>query len=308
MKLIRGLYNLDTFEKGCVATIGNFDGVHIGHQQLLSVLKQKAGEVKLPTVVVLFEPQPFEYFADYDAPARLTKLRGKLVLLKEMGVDYVLCLRFNQALIDLPPEVFVQQILVDKLKVSAVMIGDDFRFGQRRRGDFALLQRLAQQHHFDVTRMPTVECLGGRVSSTRIRHALASADMELAATFLGRPFTMAGRVAHGDKRGRLIGFPTANIYLHRKSVPLSGVFIVIAHGIRNESVKGVANIGNRPTVDGTRSLLEVHLFDFDQDIYGKHVRIEFIKKLRDEKRYDSFEILKEQIFKDAKEAKEYFGL
>lgn len=307
MELIRGLHNLRPRHNGCVATIGNFDGVHLGHQAVLGQLAEKADELSLPSLVITFEPQPQEYFAPEQAKPRLTRLREKLKALPRYGVDRVLCLRFNQALASLPPGEFIQQILIDGLGVRYLVVGDDFRFGNKRAGDFTMLQKAGEQHGFPVVNMHTFNIEGDRVSSTRIREALAKGDLDTAEKLIGRPYRMCGRVAHGDKRGRTIGFPTANIHLHRKATPVEGVFAVEMFGIEGEPVEGVANVGTRPTVDGTRSLLEVHLFDFDQDIYGKYIHVNFVHKLRDEERFDSFEELKKQILQDADDARAFFN-
>lgn len=308
MKFIRGLYNLPSNQAGSVVTIGNFDGIHRGHVELLKKLNTKAAELKLPATVIIFEPQPNEYFGGAKTPPRLMRLREKLSMLKKQGVQQVLCLNFNKMLAALSAEQFVEQVLIAGLNIKHLIIGDDFRFGYQRLGDFELLQRYAASHNFAVDKMPTFILQDERVSSSRIRRVLEAGDLKAASDLLGHPFTLSGRVAHGAKRGRIIGFPTANIYLHRKAVPIAGVYVVKMHGITRAALPGVANVGTRPTVDGTRSLLEVHLFDFNQDIYGRHVEVEFIKKLRDEKKYDSFELLKEQIFKDAAQARQFFML
>jgi riboflavin kinase/FMN adenylyltransferase len=308
MKFIRGLYNLSPEQKGCVVTIGNFDGMHCGHIELLKKLNAKAEQLQLPATVIIFEPQPNEYFGGAKTPPRLMRLREKLSVLQAQGVQQVLCLRFDKTLAALSAEQFVEQILIAGLQIKHLIIGDDFRFGYQRLGDFELLQRYAMSHNFTVDKIHTFLMQDERVSSSRVRRALEVGDLKIAEYLLGRPFTLSGRVAHGDKRGRIIGFPTANIYLHRKAVPIAGVYVVKMHGITRAGLPGVANVGTRPTVGGTRSLLEVHLFDFNRDIYGRHVEVEFIKKLRDEKRYDSFELLKEQIFKDAAQARQFFML
>ncbi|MCK4951225.1 MAG: bifunctional riboflavin kinase/FAD synthetase [Gammaproteobacteria bacterium] len=306
MELIRGLHNLRPRHHGCVATIGNFDGVHLGHQAVLGQLAEKADELSLPSLVITFEPQPQEYFAPEQAKPRLTRLREKLKALPRYGVDRVLCLQFNQALASLPADEFIKQILVDGLGVRYLVVGDDFRFGNHRAGDFSMLQKAGEQYGFPVVNMHTFNIDGERVSSTRVREALAKGDLDTAEKLIGRPYRMCGRVAHGDKRGRTIGFPTANIHLHRKATPVEGVFAVEMFGIEGEPVAGVANVGTRPTVDGTRSLLEVHLFDFDKDIYGQYIHVNFVHKLRDEERFDSFEELKKQILKDADDARAFF--
>jgi len=306
MELIRGKQNIAPQHHGCVATIGNFDGVHKGHQLVIKKLCEKAKVYNLPATVILFEPHPMEFFLQDKAAARLMRLREKLLALQDLGVDRVVCLRFNKGLANTSAESFIENILVSGLGVAEVTVGDDFRFGHQRKGDVNLLKEFASQNGFEVIRMDACEVDGERVSSTRVRKALEAGDLSLAEKLLGRPFAISGYVAHGDKRGRIIGFPTANIYLHRKSVPILGVYAVKMFGIEKQPIFGVANVGNRPTVDGTRSLLEVHLFNFNKDIYGQHVRVEFVKKLRDEIRFDSLDALKQQIFRDAEQAKALF--
>lgn len=306
MELIRGLHNLRERHRGCVATIGNFDGVHLGHQTVLGQLSEKAAELGVPSMVITFEPYPLEYFAPAEAPPRLTRLREKIKALTRYAVDRVLCLQFDRKLAAMPAKDFIEKLLIEGLDVKYLVVGDDFRFGNKRQGDFAMLQQAGKQHGFQVVNLHTFMVDQIRVSSTRIREALSDGDLGVAEKLLGRPYRMCGRVAHGDKRGRTIGFPTANIHLHRNNTPVSGVYAVEMFGIEGEPLQGVANIGTRPTVDGTRSLLEVHLFDFDRDIYGAYVNIEFVHKLRDEKKFDSFDVLKEQILRDADEAGEFF--
>jgi riboflavin kinase/FMN adenylyltransferase len=306
MELIRGLYNLQPRHQGCVLTIGNFDGVHYGHQAVLGQLAEKAAELNVPSVVMLFEPQPQEYFAPASAPPRLTRFREKMLTLRRYSVDRVVCLHFNEAMATMPPERFVEDILVEKLGVRYLVVGDDFRFGYQRQGDFTMLQAAGQRHGFQVVNMHTLRIDQLRVSSTLIRKALGAGDLQAAENMLGRPYSMSGRVAHGEKRGQQLGFPTANIYLHRNVAPLQGVFAVEVFGLEGEPVQGVANLGTRPTVDGTRCLLEVHLFDFNQDIYGAYVRVNFLHKLREEKRFASFDELKQQISYDAHAAKVFF--
>jgi riboflavin kinase/FMN adenylyltransferase len=306
MELVRGLYNLRPEHRGCAATIGCFDGVHLGHQAVLAQLVEQGKRRQLPVTLITFEPQPREYFTPQAAPPRLTRFREKLEVLQHCGIDRVVCLRFNDQLASLTPEAFIQRILLDGLDVKYLLVGDDFRYGKARSGDYKLLEQTGYRHGFPVVNMHTF-CVGtARVSSTRIREALQQGDLSGAAALLGRPYWMSGRVAHGDKRGRTIGFPTANIFLHRTAVPVEGVFAVEMHGIDGRPLPGVANVGNRPTVDGTRSLLEVHLFDFDREIYGRHVRVSFLKKLRAERKFDSFEKLKQQIQLDAGQARDFF--
>jgi riboflavin kinase/FMN adenylyltransferase len=307
MDLIRGIHNLRPRHRGCAATIGNFDGVHLGHQAVLGQLSERAGELRLPVTVITFEPQPREYFTPEQVPPRLTRLREKVEALRRFGVDRVLCLRFNDHLAGLPPEEFIRIILLEGLGVKYLVVGDDFRFGRGRAGNFDLLERVGASRGFPVVTMHSFSIGGVRVSSTRVREALEAGDLATAESLLGRPYRMSGRVAHGDKRGRTIGFPTANIYLHRTATPVQGVFAVELFGLEGEPVQGVANVGNRPTVDGTRSLLEVHLFDFYREIYGCHVQVEFLHKLRPERRFESFDALKRQIEDDAARARAWFG-
>lgn len=306
MELIRGFYNLQPRHRGCVATIGNFDGVHLGHQTVLGQLAEKAAELGVPSVVISFEPYPMEYFSAEKAPARLTRLREKVRALSRYSVDRMLCLRFDKIFSEQPAREFIDKVLIEALDIRYLVVGDDFRFGHQRKGDFALLEEVGRQHGFEVVHLHTFNIDDERVSSTRVRKALEIGDMAAAEKLLGRPYRMCGRVAHGDKRGRTIGFPTANIHLHRKKTPVKGVFAVELFGIKGEPVAGVANVGTRPTVDGTRSLLEVHLFDFAEEIYGEYVHVEFVKKLRDEAKFDSFEELKKQIDRDAEQAREHF--
>ncbi|MEZ5543380.1 MAG: bifunctional riboflavin kinase/FAD synthetase [Pseudomonadota bacterium] len=306
MEFIRGLYNLPPGARGCVATIGNFDGVHRGHQAVLAQVRAQAARLQLPAALITFEPLPREYFTPHETPPRLTRLREKLQALRDYGIERVLCLRFDRHLAALSPAAFIRAILVDGLGVKYLVVGDDFRFGEHRAGTYATLEAAGAEYGFEVARMHSFRVGGERVSSTRVREALAHGDMLTAALLLGRSYSMSGRVAHGDKRGRTIGFPTANVYLHRASSPLAGVFAVEVAGIAPAAVQGVANIGNRPTVDGTRSLLEVHLFDFSADIYGSYVQVSFLKKLREERRFDSFAALREQILRDAEEARAFF--
>ncbi len=306
MELIRGLHNLKPAHHGCVATIGNFDGVHLGHQAVIGQLAEKAQELGLPTTVMLFEPQPQEFFQPQDALPRLTRFREKLQALRRYSVDRVLCVRFDARFAAIEPEEFIRRILVEGLGVRYLVVGDDFRFGNGRRGDFAMLREAGERHGFQVVNMHTFSIDGERVSSTRVRTALAAADLVTAEKLLGRPYRMCGRVAHGDKRGRTIGVPTANIHLHRKATPIKGVYAVEMFGLKTEPLPGVANIGTRPTVDGSRTLLEVHLLDFDEDIYGSHVSVDFLHKLRDEKRFASFDELKKRIYLDVTHAREFF--
>lgn len=311
MEFIRGCYNLKPRHRQCVATLGSFDGVHLGHQEVIRRTIMKAREQGLPSTVITSEPLPREFFAPETAPPRLTRLREKLAVFAQLGVDRVLCLRFNAALAGLPAEMFVENILVNGLGVAHVVVGDDTRFGQNRRGDFQLLQTLGLRFGFTVERIATFSRTGERVSSTRIRDALAAGDMQSAAGLLGRPYPMSGRVAHGDKRGRALGYPTANIHLKRRQTPLMGIFAVeVAFCDDPEAgrLPGIASIGVRPTFGGGQCLLEVHLFDFDRDIYGRHVDVYFLHKLRDERRFETVEALVAQMHHDAEQARKFLSI
>lgn len=309
-KLIRSTYNVTPKCQGAVLTIGNFDGVHLGHQHLILKVIEKAHQLNVPSLVVTFEPHPFEFFGIEDsakhAIPRLTRFREKFYWLAKSGVDYVLILPFNQALASKSASEFVNNILYDTLHPAHIVVGDDFRFGHKRKGDFGLLETVGKQLGFSVQAMPTFKIDEERVSSTRVREALANGDHALVHRLLGRPYSMQGRIRWGDQRGRKLGFPTANIFLHRTLTPVQGVYTVYVHGIAERPWPGVANVGVRPTVDGTRSLLEVHLLDFTQDIYGRYVEVEFCEKLRDEVRYASLDLLKEQIAADVVSARNYF--
>ncbi|HEB56176.1 MAG TPA: bifunctional riboflavin kinase/FAD synthetase [Gammaproteobacteria bacterium] len=307
MELIRGLHNLRKRHHGCVATIGNFDGVHLGHQAVIGQLAEKASELHLPTMLITFEPQPQEYFSVQASPPRLMRFREKMQVLHRYAVDRVLCLRFNDMLAQMPHAQFIEDILVNGLGLRYLVVGDDFRFGRKREGTFTILREAGQKYDFQVVNMHTFSVLGERVSSTRIRQALAEGDMALAEELLGRDYRMSGRVAHGEKLGRQLGFPTANIHLHRKVSPLQGIFAVEVYGLDQEPLTGVASLGTRPTINGTRTLLEVYLFDFDEDIYGRHIQVSFRYKLRDEERFDSLQALIRQIEKDVEQAKAFFA-
>jgi len=309
MRLIRGLHNLRPPHRGCVATIGNFDGVHLGHKAVFQRLREKGRDLGLPGTVITFEPQAMEYFAPDAAPARLTRLREKLAALADCGIEQVILLEFAPKLARMEAWEFVQELLVDGLGVRHLLVGDDFRFGCDRKGDFQLLEVMGREHGFAVEDLHTVTHGDERVSSTRIREALALGEFDLARHLLGRPYRICGRIGHGDKRGRNIGYPTANLNLHRRVSPLRGVYAVMVGGIADRPWPGVANVGNRPTVDGgEKYLLEVHLFDFVGDLYGRHAAVEFRLKLRDEKKFGSFEQLRIQIERDALAAREFLGV
>lgn len=305
MQFFRGVPRLATTSS--VLTIGNFDGVHHGHRALLARLTGKARELALPATVLTFEPHPRELFAPDQAPARLSSLREKLQLLEDCGVDRAHVCRFNRRLAAIEAPEFIEAILVRGLGVRHLLIGDDFRFGKARSGDFAMLQRAGQERGFGVEAMHTVDLHGERVSSSAVREALAEGDLEHAARLLARPYGIAGRVIHGGKIGRTLGFPTANLAIKHKRLPLSGVFAVEVSGIDERPLPGAASLGVRPTLaEGLKPVLEVHLLDFDRDIYGTHVTVNFLHKLRDEERYETLDALKAQIARDVANVRNYF--
>jgi len=308
MEFIRSLNQLRPPHRGCVATIGNFDGVHRGHQAILEQVAYYAAQYRVPGTIIIFEPQPQEFFAPQQAPARLTRLREKLAAMHAYQVERVLCLRFNQAFAQLTAEAFIHRVLIQGLAVRHLVIGDDFRFGAHRQGDFRLLRLTGEQQGFGVESQQTFMLDGERVSSTRIRTALQAGHLSYAADLLGRPYRLSGRVRYGEQRGRSIGYPTANIFLHRQHSPLQGVFAVKLHGIAAAGLPGVANLGTRPTVNGQQLLLEVHIFDFEGWIYGRYVEVEFLHKLRSEQKFPSFAALKQQIELDDKAARELLGV
>jgi riboflavin kinase / FMN adenylyltransferase len=292
-------------------TIGNFDGVHLGHQAMLTRLNDAANRLGLAACVMTFEPHPREFFAPDQAPTRLTSLREKLELLAKSKVDCVRVYRFNYDFAKISPEEFITRILNKELSVRWLLVGDDFRFGARRAGDFAMLQALSAQNGFEVAEMPSIVVDAQRVSSTGVRQALASGNLNVAKQLLGRPYSISGRVIHGDKLGKKIGFATANIQLKHNRPPLSGIFVVDVCGISKNSPSttypGVASLGVRPTVhENGQPVLEVHLFDFNQEIYGQHLQVNFLHKLRDEEKYTDLKTLTQQIEKDVAQAKNFF--
>ncbi|MBA3581501.1 MAG: bifunctional riboflavin kinase/FAD synthetase [Gammaproteobacteria bacterium] len=305
MNIIRDQHNLTTAQPACVATLGNFDGVHLGHQAVLKSLLENAKMRGLPATVITSEPLSNEYFMPDKAPPRLTRFREKLVLFKQLGIEQVYCQRFNARLANMPAQDFVERILVNGLGVKHLIVGDDTRFGHKRAGDFQLLQNMGAIHGFSVQNTQTLTDDVLRISSTRIREHLQNGEMDAAAHLLGRPYHMAGRVAHGDKRGRELGYPTANIHLKRRQTPVMGIFAVTVSGIDAQALPGVASIGVRPTFGGGQCLLEVHLFDFQRDIYGRHVEVHFLHKLRDEQYFASIPALITQMDEDSRQARAF---
>jgi riboflavin kinase / FMN adenylyltransferase len=289
-------------------TIGNFDGVHLGHQAMLKRLTETARTLGVPSCVMTFEPHPREFFAPDQAPARLTSLREKLELLAGAGIDQVQICRFNFDFARTTPEDFVTRILQRGLAARWMLVGDDFRFGARRGGDFVMLKQAEQRCGFEVHAMASVMKDGVRVSSTAVREALAAGDMPRAQRLLGRPYCISGRVVSGDRLGRKLDCPTANVLMKHNRPPLCGIYAVNVHGADTRVRQGVASLGVRPTVarDG-RPSLEVHIFDFNEDIYGAHLKVDFLHKFRDEQKYADVETLKQQIGVDMRNAREYFS-
>ncbi len=307
IEVIRNAYNLRPKHHNCVVTIGNFDGVHRGHQAVLAGLRAKSQELGVPSLVMIFEPLPREVFGKDTAPARISSLREKVRLLEAQSVDRLLVVRFNQQFANQSPRDFIQHWLIDSLGAKHLVVGDDFRFGHKAAGDYALLAQAGEQHGFSVE--PTHSYLSGdsRVSSTRIREYLAAANFDAAEEMLGRAFSWSGRVVHGDKLGRTLGFPTANLKPSRKIMPVKGVFAVSVREAGQPDRKGVCNVGHRPSVDGLRPRVEVNVFDVERDYYGKHLELVFHTRLREEKKFENLQALQSAITKDAENAREYFN-
>lgn len=317
MKLLRGIRKAPAetiFAQGSVATIGNFDGVHMGHQSIVAHVVGKAKDLKLPSVVILFEPQPKEFFAPDKAPARIMRFREKYLYLESLGVDYLLCLSFNKTLAQLPAEDFARLVITERLNVKYLVVGDDFTFGRERTGNYAFLEQWGKSVGFVVQDSESMIIQGDRVSSTLVRQALADSDFEKAASFLGRPFEFSGKVCYGQQLGRQLGVPTINLPISRKQTPIKGVFaveVVIENDEHDEQGKavryqGVSNLGTRPTVNGKGVLLEVHIFDFNRMIYGKTVHVRPLMKIRDEAKFPDIETMRQKILEDIDIAKNFF--
>jgi len=302
MELIRGLHNLKK-QPGCVLTIGNFDGVHLGHQELLIKLVSKSKKMGLPSLVISFSVTPETFFGR--PKARLSSFRDKHLFLKSLGVDKHLLVRFNKSFSEISAASFINQILVQKIGIKHCFIGDDFRFGKDRLGDFSMLKNASDENNFTIEKINSVLLDGRRVSSSGVRGLLSEGDFISAEKFLGRPFSISGKVAHGEKLGRTIGFPTANISIHRKLSPVLGVYSVLIK-LKSKTYNGVCNVGKRPTLGGIKTLLEVFIFDFNKEIYGEYVTIIFKQKCREEEKFESFEALKKQIKKDVEKSRLFF--
>ena len=307
MKLLSNSRSLSELSNGCVAAIGNFDGVHKGHQNLLTLLKQEAIKRNLPLLVILFEPQPNEFFLTNAAPARLYTLREKITHLENCGVDYVCKLKFNDSLANMAPNDFAEQIIFKKLNIKYLLIGQDFRFGYKRLGDGDLLKQIGAAWSAEIVTCDNFLHDNQRVSSTKIRQTLANSQFKLAEELLGRPYAITGRVIYGQQLARLWGVPTANIALQNKPIAIGGVFCVQVQRLSNNTTHiGVANIGYRPTVNGKKLLLEVHLLESNESLYNEKLKVIFLHKLRNEIKFASIEQLKNQIYLDVQQAKEYF--
>ena len=306
MKIVRGFHNLKPHSTGCVVTIGNFDGVHLGHRMLLERLFEKSEELNLPSALITFEPQPREFFAGEKVPARLSRFREKVILLQNTELERLICLPFNEKTQNAPADWFTEDFLFKALNTQYLLVGDDFRFGRGREGDFNLLEKTGAEKGFEVERAKTLEYQGERVSSSRVRKALSDGDFDLAESLLGRPYFIMGRVVYGRQLGRQLGVPTANIRLQRYRSALEGVYSVSVDGLEESAMPGIANIGIRPTVGGKEPLLEVHLFDYSRDIYGSLISVTFHKKIRDERQFSSIDELKNQIEKDIAHSRGWF--
>lgn len=306
MHLVRNStsFPFEKVSRGSIVTIGAFDGLHLGHQRLLETTLAKARSASVPAVVMSFEPTPKEFFAADCPPARLTRFREKFDGLAAAGIDLFFCPRFNASVRDMSAADFIRVFLAHTCNLRGLVIGDDFRFARRQEGDVDTLRRAARALDFEVEQVPSVIIDDERVSSTAIRQALAEGDLSKAKRFLGRAYRMSGRVIPGQKLGRSLGYPTANVNLHRRQSAVLGIFAVRVAGIAADPVDGVASVGTRPTFDGTRPLLEVHLFDFDGDLYGRYIHVDFVARLRDEVKFESAEALIEQMHADARDARE----
>ncbi len=304
MKVLRSIpYKTQSyFKQGSVVTIGSFDGLHLAHQQLLQETITLAKQERVPSVLLTFQPHPKDYFAGHESQVRLMRLREKWLALQPYTLDFLICLRFNAAMATMPAIDFVNQFLVDRLNVKAVIIGDDFRFGTSRQGDHALLSSLGEQYGFQVHQIPSMTLSGMRVSSTQLRQLLSQGDLSAARRLMGRSYSLYGPVVRGDQRGRAWGFPTANMPLYRTLSPLTGVFVVRVHG-PGFVANGVASIGFRPVFKVKQPLLEVYILDFNREIYGEYLRVEFLHQLREESNFDSVDALVAQIGQDVRDAR-----
>jgi riboflavin kinase/FMN adenylyltransferase len=304
MELVRGLHNISQRHQGCVLTVGNYDGVHLGHQKMIGALKARATELRSAATVLVFEPSSKEFIDPESAPPRLTRWREKFLALAAQGVDRLVTLRFDDYIRAMTPECFVDELIVAALGTRHIVVGNDFRYGCNAGGTIDSLRAAGEARGFGVEQIAPFVFDGVRVSSTAIRERLAESDFAGAQRLLGRPYRMLGRVVHGRELGRTLGFPTANLRLLRRKSPVQGVMAVRVFGIEPKALTGVASLGTRPTVDGTDMLLEVHVFDFAGELYGREIEVEFVAKLRDEVKFDSLDALTEQMKADAAQARD----
>jgi len=304
MELVRGLHNIPNAARGCVLTVGNYDGVHLGHQQMISAVKRRAAELRCAATVLVFEPSSKEFIDPDGAPPRLTRWREKFGALEALGVDRLVTLRFDEHIRAMSPQAFVDELIVAGLGARYVVVGDDFRYGSNACGTIDTLREAGRAQGFGVEQIPPFVVDGVRVSSTAVRERLERADFAGAARLLGRRYRMTGRVAHGNQLGRALGFPTANLRLMRRKSPMRGVSAVRVYGIAPKPLDGVSSLGTRPTVNGVEPLLEAHVFDFTGDLYGRLIEVEFIAKLREEVKFDSLDSMVVQMKADAAQARE----
>jgi riboflavin kinase/FMN adenylyltransferase len=304
MELVRGSHNLSNAGRGCVLTVGNYDGVHLGHQRMIGVLKARAAELRCPATVLVFEPSSKEFIDPQGAPPRLTRWREKVVALSALGVERLVTLRFDDHMRAMTPQCFVDELIVAALGTRHMVVGDDFRYGCNAGGTIESLRAAGQARGFGVEQIAPFALDTVRVSSTAVRERLERGDCSAAARLLGRRYRMMGRVVRGAELGRTLGFPTANLRLMRRKSPLWGVFAVRVFGVEAQPLRGVASLGTRPTVNGSDALLEVHVFDFAGDLYGRLIEVEFIAKLRDEVKFGSIDALVGQMKIDAAQARD----
>jgi riboflavin kinase/FMN adenylyltransferase len=304
MQLVRGLHNLSQRHRGCVLTVGNYDGVHLGHQHMIGVVKARAAELGATATVLVFEPSSKEFIDPAGAPPRLTRWREKYLALGQQGVDRLVTLRFDEFMRAMTPQRFVEDLMVAGLGVRHVVVGNDFRYGANAGGTIETLRRAGSVHGFGVEQIEPVVFDGVRVSSTAVRERLGNGDFDSAMRLLGRPYRMLGRVIHGTQLGRTLGFPTANLRLMRRKSPVCGILAVLVRGVGPGAMPAVASLGTRPTVDGKEVLLEVHVFDFVGDLYGREIEVEFLAKLREEEKFDSLDSMMVQMKIDAANARE----
>ncbi len=304
MELVRGLHNISQRHRGCVLTVGNYDGVHLGHQQMIGVLKARAAELRSAATVLVFEPSSKEFIDPDGAPPRLTRWREKFLALAAQGVERLVTLRFDECMRAMTPRSFVDELIVERLGTRHMVVGDDFRYGSNAGGTIESLRAAGQEHGFGVEQIAPFCFDGVRVSSTAVRERLELADYPGAARLLGRPYRMIGRVVRGRRLGRALGFPTANLRLMRRKPPVWGILAVWVHGIDSRPLPGVASLGTRPTVNGVEPLLEAHVFDFSGDLYGRAIEVEFVAKLRDEVKFESLDALMVQMEIDGARARD----